>query len=84
MKIKNKSVKPICFGDITVLPGETKTVLDIYKDAVDFYVKMGYVVEVEKKAATTKNTSKTDGKNSSKTADSALSEDDAGGSAREA
>lgn len=76
MKIKNKSVKPICFGDITVLPGETKTVLDIYKDAVDFYVKMGYVVEVEKKAATTKNTSKT--------ADSALSEDDAGGSAREA
>lgn len=43
MKIKNKSVKPICFGDVNVLPGKTETIPDSYADSVDFYAKMNYV-----------------------------------------
>ena len=43
MKIKNISVKPICIGDVSLLPGETAQVEAVYADAVAFYISMGYV-----------------------------------------
>ena len=46
MKIKNISVKPICIGDVSLLPGETAQVETVYADAVAFYISMGYVQEV--------------------------------------
>ena len=46
MKIKNISVKPICIGDVSLLPGETA---QVYADAVAFYISMGYVQEVAEK-----------------------------------
>ena len=50
MKIKNISVKPICIGDVSLLPGETAQVETVYADAVAFYISMGYVQEgAEKK-----------------------------------
>lgn len=49
MKIKNISVKPICIGDISLLPGETAQVEAVYADAVAFYISMGYVQEVTEK-----------------------------------
>lgn len=51
MKIKNISVKPICIGDVSLLPGETAQVEAVYADAVAFYISMGYVLQevVEKK-----------------------------------
>ena len=49
MKIKNISVKPICIGDISLLPGETAQVETVYADAVAFYISMGYVQEVAEK-----------------------------------
>ena len=42
MKIKNISVKPICIGDVSLLPGETAQVETVYADAVAFYISMGY------------------------------------------
>lgn len=49
MKIKNISVKPICIGDVSLLPGETAQVEAVYTDAVAFYISMGYVQEVAEK-----------------------------------
>lgn len=49
MKIKNISVKPICIGDVSLLPGETAQVEAVYADAVAFYISMGYVQEVAEK-----------------------------------
>lgn len=49
MKIKNISVKPICIGDVSLLPGETAQVEAVYADAVAFYISMGYVQEVVEK-----------------------------------
>lgn len=49
MKIKNISVKPICIGDVSLLPGETAQVETVYADAVAFYISMGYVQEVAEK-----------------------------------
>ena len=40
MKIKNISVKPICIGDVSLLPGETAQVEAVYADAVAFYISM--------------------------------------------
>ena len=41
MKIKNISVKPICIGDASLLPGDTAEVGDTFADAVGFYISMG-------------------------------------------
>lgn len=49
MKIKNISVKPICIGNVSLLPGETAQVETVYADAVAFYISMGYVQEVAEK-----------------------------------
>lgn len=49
MKIKNISVKPICTGNVSLLPGETAQVETVYADAVAFYISMGYVQEVAEK-----------------------------------
>lgn len=49
MKIKNISVKPICIGNVSLLPGETAQVEAVYTDAVAFYISMGYVQEVAEK-----------------------------------
>lgn len=49
MKIKNISVKPICIGNVSLLPGETAQVETVYVDAVAFYISMGYVQEVAEK-----------------------------------
>ena len=55
MKIKNISVKPICIGDASLLPGDTAEVGDTFADAVGFYISMGLMQEVqEKKARKTK------------------------------
>ena len=64
MKIKNKSIKPICFGDVNILPGDTKVVSSSYKEAAELYVKLGYV-EVE--SASGETSGKTSGKSSGKT-----------------
>lgn len=49
MKIKNISVKPICIGDVSLLPGETAQVEAVYADAVAFYISMGYVQDITEK-----------------------------------
>lgn len=54
MKIKNISVKPICIGDVSLLPGETAQVETVYADAVAFYISMGYVQEVAEKKTRSK------------------------------
>lgn len=72
MKIKNKSIKPIGFGTINVLPGTTATVPDSYAEAVEFYKSIGYMEDVKE---TTKATAK---KNSSKAAAADQPEDKAG------
>lgn len=49
MKIKNISVKPICIGDASLLPGDTAEVGDTFADAVGFYISMGLMQEVQEK-----------------------------------
>lgn len=51
MKIKNISVKPICIGDASLLPGDTAEVGDTFADAVGFYISMGLMQEVQEKKA---------------------------------
>ena len=51
MKIKNISVKPICIGDVSMLPGDTAEVGDTFADAVGFYISMGLMQEVQEKKA---------------------------------
>lgn len=51
MKIKNISVKPICVGDASMLPGDTAEVDDTFADAVGFYISMGLMQEVQEKKA---------------------------------
>lgn len=51
MKIKNVSVKPICVGDASMLPGDTAEVGDTFADAVGFYISMGLMQEVQEKKA---------------------------------
>lgn len=51
MKIKNISVKPICVGDASMLPGDTAEVGDTFADAVGFYISMGLMQEVQEKKA---------------------------------
>lgn len=55
MKVKNISVKPICIGSISLLPGETAQVDATYDDAVAFYISMGLLQEVQEKKARGKN-----------------------------
>lgn len=58
MKVKNISVKPICIGSISLLPGETAQVDATYDDAMAFYISMGLlqeVQEVQEKKARGKN-----------------------------
>lgn len=47
--IKNISVKPICIGDASLLPGDTAEVGDTFADAVGFYISMGLMQEVQEK-----------------------------------
>ena len=54
MKVKNISVKPICIGSISLLPGETAQVDTTY-DAMAFYISMGLLQEVQEKKARGKN-----------------------------
>lgn len=49
MKIKNISVKPICIGDASLLPGDTAEVGDTFADAVGFYISMGLMQEAQEK-----------------------------------
>ena len=51
MKIKNISVKPICIGDASMLPGDTAEVGETFADAVGFYISMGLMQEVQEKKA---------------------------------
>lgn len=51
MKIKNISVKPICIGGVSLLPGDTAEVGDTFADAVGFYISMGLMQEVQEKKA---------------------------------
>lgn len=51
MKIKNISVKPICIGGVSLLPGDTADIDAACEDAVPFYIDMGYVQEVQEKKA---------------------------------
>lgn len=51
MKIKNISMKPICIGDASLLPGDTAEVGDTFADAVGFYISMGLMQEVQEKKA---------------------------------
>ena len=51
MKIKNISVKPICIGGVSLLPGDTADIDAACEDAVPFYIDMGYVQEVQEKTA---------------------------------
>ena len=53
MKIKNISVKPICIGSISLLPGETAQVDATYDGAMAFYI--GLLQEVQEKKARGKN-----------------------------
>ena len=55
MKVKNISVKPICIGFISLLPGETAQVDATYDDAMAFYISMGLLQEVQEKKARGKN-----------------------------
>ncbi len=48
VEIKNISVKPICIGGVSLLPGKRNTVEDAFMDAVNFYVDMGFM-EIQKK-----------------------------------
>ena len=54
MKIKNISVKPICIGDVSLLPGEVAQVDAVYADAVAFYISMGLVQEIQEKKTRSK------------------------------
>lgn len=51
MKIKNISVKPICIGDASMLPGDTAEVGETFADTVSFYISMGLMQEVQEKKA---------------------------------
>ena len=51
MKIKNISVKPICIGDASMLPGDTAEVGETFADNVGFYISMGLMQEVQEKKA---------------------------------
>lgn len=51
MKVKNISVKPICIGGVSLLPGDTAEVGDTFADAVGFYISMGLMQEVQEKKA---------------------------------
>ena len=51
MKIKNISVKPICIGGVSLLPGDTADIDAACEDAASFYIDMGYVQEVQEKKA---------------------------------
>lgn len=73
MKIKNKSIKPIGFGDLNVLPGKTENVPDGYSEAVAFYAKLGYV-EIVKAG---KDGEKAGGKARAKSDNSAAAKDGA-------
>ena len=42
VEIKNISVKPICIGGVSLLPGKSNTVEDAFMDAVNFYVCLLY------------------------------------------
>lgn len=54
MKIKNISIKPIAFGDYTLLPNVEAVVDDDFAPTVETYVSLGYVSVVKEKAAKTK------------------------------
>lgn len=43
MKIKNISIKPIAFGDYTLLPNVEAVVDDDFAPTVETYVSLGYV-----------------------------------------
>lgn len=73
MKIKNKSIKPIGFGDLNVLPGKTENVPNDYSEAVAFYAKLGYVEIVK----TGKDGEKASGKARAKSDSSAPAKDGA-------
>lgn len=49
MKVKNISVKPICIGSISLLPGETAQVDAGFADAMAFYISIGLLQEVQEK-----------------------------------
>lgn len=51
MKIKNISIKPIAFGDYTLLPNVEAMVDDDFAPTVETYVSLGYVCVVKEKAA---------------------------------
>ena len=51
MKIKNISVKPICIGDASMLPGDTAEVGETFADTVGFYISLGLMQEVQEKKA---------------------------------
>ena len=51
MKIKNISVKPICIGDASMLPGDTAEVGETFADTVGVYISMGLMQEVQEKKA---------------------------------
>lgn len=51
IKVHNKSVKPIKIGDVSLLPGKTEAVDDVFSEAVDFYAKMGFVERKTEAAA---------------------------------
>ena len=49
--IKNISIKPIAFGDYTLLPNVEAVVDDDFAPTVETYVSLGYVSVVKEKAA---------------------------------
>lgn len=51
MKIKNISIKPIAFGDYTLLPNVEAVVDDDFAPIVETYVSLGYVSVAKEKAA---------------------------------
>lgn len=51
MKIKNISIKPIAFGDYTLLPNVEAVVDDDFAPTVETYVSLGYVSVAKKKDA---------------------------------
>lgn len=60
MKVKNISVKPICIGSISLLPGETAQVDATYDDAMAFYISMGLLQEKKARGKNVKNDSEAD------------------------
>lgn len=59
MKIKNISIKPIAFGDYTLLPNVEAVVDDDFAPTVETYVSLGYVSVVKEKAAKAAKAAKT-------------------------